>query len=210
MDSITTLEEIKKELSEVLSVKPVSKNLQSFFDDTVSSIKGDLLPSRTPTLIHLCGIVGSGKTTFAKSKIKSLPNYYYLNFDNVMNQIPGYISDLKSIGSVKSFKKWELEARNLGYNILFWLLANRISVFFDHTASFAGHVELLRFSKKIGFTTKMIQIVCSEELIKNRIIKREKLSGRHTPLSYIGTTRDKINQLLPKYKEVVDEFSINS
>lgn len=162
--------------------------------------------SDKPLLIHMSGIPGSGKTTFYKSR--PWQPHVCVAFDDIMEQLPSYRQDLKTLGSAASFKKWEIPARIIGYELLRRAVEQHKNIFFDHGGANNSHILLLKNAKKYNYTTEMHHIFCPAELAIQRTQTREKVTHRHTPRALIEQRSQKISSLLDEYKKIVDTFYV--
>lgn len=158
------------------------------------------------SLIHLCGIPGAGKTTYAGRFVKRTPRYALVQFDGVMESLSGYQADRERLGLVDAFKKWELPARVIGYHLFQALIENSRNVFFDHSASFPAHLELIRGVRAKGYAVEMHYLPCPPQVAVRRVQEREKLIKRYTPESLIWEREALLKDLIPQYQEVVDRF----
>lgn len=159
-----------------------------------------------PFLIHMLGIPGAGKSTYYARHKEELPPHVFVGFDYVMEALPSYQKDLKEIGSVEAFKKWELPARVMGYELLQRAIAAKKNIFMDHGGSPQAHAELLSNIKTLGYKTKMIYVTCDVNVALKRVVEREKITHRHTPPQMIIDRAELIARLVPQYKGIVDEF----
>ena len=87
--------------------------------------------STQPRLVHMGGIPGAGKTTFTRRY--NMKNMVYIGFDAVMEEISGYQDDIRVFGPEEGFKKWEMTARIIGYELLRRSIEMRADIFFDHS-----------------------------------------------------------------------------
>lgn len=191
------------------------------FDDIPSELENEALniiqqvltstePQEHPFLIHLCGVPGSGKSTYAAKLSENLAlkgqSFAILQFDVVMEALPGYQTD-KRIDLQAAFAKWEIPARIIGYHLMQALLDNRRSFVFDHSAAFPAHVNLLSLAKNcLGYRVEMHRMLCSTETAVSRVKNREKQSCRYTPERLIYERVGVIENLLPQYQAIVDRF----
>lgn len=164
------------------------------------------VPKDAPILIHMCGIPGSGKTTYTHKYLENNDSFSLVQFDSVMESLPGYRSDKESLGPVDAFSRWELPARSIGYHLLQALIENRRDIFFDHSGTARQHIDLIRVVKNSGYTVEMHFIDCLPELAAKRVLVREKLIQRHTPPSLIYERHELLKGLLPVYQGLVDNF----
>ncbi|MDR3616869.1 MAG: zeta toxin family protein [Candidatus Obscuribacterales bacterium] len=162
--------------------------------------------SSRPKLIHMCGIPGSGKTTYTDFFLQQNPHYALVQFDSVMEELPGYWAEHSRVGSAAAFKQFELPARIIGYHLLQALVDNRRDVFFDHGALNRQHVALLKAVSDRGYDVEMHYVECSLNDAFARIDKRELLEGRHTPREIVVERHALLQELLPVYKELVAKF----
>jgi predicted ABC-type ATPase len=161
-----------------------------------------------PTLIHLLGIPGSGKTTYATKLLNTVfTSYSLVQFDSVMESLAGYQNDKKQFGLVNAFTNWELPARAIGYHLLQALVENSRDVLFDHSASFPSHLQLISKIKEKGYKVEMHRIECPPLVAVKRVKDREKIIERHTPEALIWERETILEKLIPRYKLIVDKFT---
>jgi predicted ABC-type ATPase len=162
--------------------------------------------SQTPTLVHMCGIPGAGKTTYATRWLKNHSSFVLVQFDSIMEQLAGYQHARALVGPVEAFKAWELPARSIGYHLFQALIEADRDVFFDHSALSPVHFDLLTEVKRRNYRLEMHYVDCSPIQALERVKKREREINRHTP-DYLIFERYRLLQgLLPKYKTLVDKF----
>ena len=159
-----------------------------------------------PFLIHMLGIPGAGKSTYYAKHKEELPPHVFVGFDYVMEALPSYQKDLKEIGSVEAFKKHELPARVIGYELLGRAIAAKKNIFLDHGGTPQAHAELLSNIKTLGYKTRMIYVRCDVNVALERAVEREKITHRHTPPQMIIDRAKFVSRLAPQYKGIVDEF----
>lgn len=162
--------------------------------------------SRQPKMIHMCGIPGSGKTTYTNQFIADNPGYSLVQFDTVMESLSGYQQDHVEHGVVEAFKRWELPARVIGYHLLQALVETEHDIFFDHSATNKKHIALIKAVRERGYIVEMHYIDCSPQEASRRVIEREKRIKRHTPTALIHERHELLKELLPSYEGLVDRF----
>lgn len=162
--------------------------------------------SATPKLIHLCGIPGSGKSTYAQQFLLVNTNFALVQFDGVMANLAGYKRDCICTGLIDAFKAWEAPARAIGYHLLQALLENKRNVLFDHSASFRNHLDLIGIVKGWGYIVEMHYLDCPPAMASERVRVREAVIQRHTPEHYIWERLALLEELIPLYRRQVDLF----
>jgi predicted ABC-type ATPase len=162
--------------------------------------------SEAPTLVHMCGIPGAGKTTYATGWLKNHPSFVLVQFDSIMEQLAGSQHARALIGPVEAFKAWELHARSIGYHLFQALIEAERDVFFDHSALTPVHFDLLTEVKRRNYSVEMHYIDCAPVEALVRVKKREREIQRHTPEYLIFERYRLLQGLLPKYKTLVDKF----
>jgi predicted ABC-type ATPase len=172
---------------------------------TIQSISTE--PYRNePTMIHMCGIPGSGKTTYTSQFLSENPNYSLVQFDTVMEGLSGYQSDRELYGLAEAFRRWELPARAIGYHLLQALVDNERNIFFDHSATNRQHLALIQAVRERGYVVEMHYIDCSPTEASRRVIAREQRIKRHTPPALIHERHELLQELVPSYEGLVDRF----
>ena len=165
---------------------------------------------KTPVLIHMLGIPGSGKSTFYRSR--QWPSHVLISFDKIMEELPGYQNDLITLGNTAAFQKWEIPARIVGYELLRRAVAAGKNIFFDHGGLFNlginadSHLDLLNKLPQYGYRTEMYYISCPADIALARTVEREKQTRRHTPEAFIRERGRLIDEYIGKYQTCVDAF----
>jgi predicted ABC-type ATPase len=162
--------------------------------------------SHEPLLIHMCGIPGSGKTTYTQRFLSNTGSFSLVQFDTVMESLTGYQHDCKKLGIEEAFQRWELPARAIGYHLLQVLVEEKRNIFFDHSATNRKHLDLVKAVKKQGYQVEMHYIDCSVDEATKRVKARETSIQRHTPLSLISERSQLLEELVPHYERLVDKF----
>lgn len=164
--------------------------------------KAKTINEKTPKFIHMAGIPFSGKSLFCKECLWPL-SFAYLSFDKIMESMALYKFIKETENNIEAFNRCSPIARVIGYKILEKLINVKVSIIFDHGASFPVHKNILKNVKNIGYETKMILIVASDDSISKRAKQRE----RHFPLDKIQERKENLNKLIPEYIKIVDNFT---
>ena len=194
--------ELKKLLTEWSYPDP----LRPLAQQMLKEILDEHPPRKLPKIIHLCGIPGSGKSTYALRLQREHRDHYVLSFDHIMSQLPGYKTDCTTVGLKQAFANWELPARGLGYYFLQTLLSAKRSIIFDHTAANESHISLLQQISAGPYRVELHYLHCEIGIAYARIKKRESEVQRYTPKRYLTERATLLNRLLPVYQQVVDRY----
>jgi predicted ABC-type ATPase len=190
-----------------LIYKVLEPELEAFWQELLAA-----LPRQTeekPRFIHMCGIPGSGKTTYTKYRLAQNPNFSLVQFDSIMESLPGYQPMLEELGPKRAFAHYELPARTIGYRLLSALVQRRHHIFFDHSAANRTHLGLLQALKTQGYQVEMHYLECHPHEAIQRVQKRFSESvGRHTPEELIWERAALLEELLPLYRELVHVHSV--
>lgn len=162
--------------------------------------------SEPPKLIHLCGLPGSGKTTYALKLAEKLPHCWHLQFDHIMQSLPGYQQSLAEAGASAAFALWEKPAAHMGYRLLRVLIAAKRSILFDHSAAHPQHPYLIDHCKAAGYHTEMHYIETPVDTVLTRIKAREVKTGRHTPDRLVHERYALLQHMISGYQKQVDRF----
>ena len=155
----------------------------------------------------MAGIPASGKSSFVDAAIKqgTFPRAaFLLDPDRVMNAMPGYQNDFKTLGAQGAFERWELPARNLAYAMLDDAVALRADVIKDMGCARMENYEKLKAVKNAGYIIRMFHIECPVD----EAIRRAASRARHTPEDMLRQRAGAIESLLPLYRELADEFRV--
>jgi len=194
------------ELDQLSAKWPLPTHLKSLAQAMLDEILPEYPSVESPAMIHLCGIPGSGKSTYAQKLQQKKPEYYILSFDHIMLQLPGYKEDCTTVGLKEAFANWELPARGLGYYFLKRLLHEKRSIIFDHSAANESHVALLQQVSNGFYRVELHYISCKIETAYSRVKERESRTQQHTPEHYLTERAASIDRLLPKYRRVVHRY----
>lgn len=170
-------------------------------EQLINDMLDHLQPMASPTFLHTLGIPGAGKSTFIKQQ--SFDNTLVLAFDSVMESIPAYQADKQLHGIDSAFKKWEICAREIGYEVLFRAIEKRLNIVFDNSGSRADHVDLLSYVKNnLGYHVTVAAFLIEEDLAFERAKRRD----RYLPPEYIPERKKAIEALLPRYRVLADIY----
>lgn len=180
----------------------------------LDSIKASFLDAAQPRsnklFIHMAGLPGSGKSTYCKQHIRPLfeaGEVLFLGFDDVMEQISHYNRE-KEKDTRTAFKRWEIPARILGYEILAEAFERGLSVVLDNGGANPKHIDLIQVFKENGYRTEMYYLGGSPEELYPRIKQREEETKRHFPQEEMEGRYRSLQKNLECYKdkELVDKF----
>ena len=166
-------------------------------------------PQEQPIMFHMCGIPAAGKTTYYNNNKNEYTEYVFVAFDDVIEHIDEYNKD-KRKDSVKAFKKWEMTARIIGYEILRIAVENKYNIFFDHGGLNEGHKFLLENVKKYGYKVKVHVIQCEPRGAFVRGKRRESTTKRHLPLQLIINRFLMLPSQIKNFEKIADECSGNT
>ena len=185
--------------------------LQHGLREIVEAKRAAIEPEEKPVFVHMLGVPGAGKTTFATSIHRELSSIaprrpLYVGFDELMSAIPDYVA---APDRVNAFAAYELPAREAGYALLSAALIERGSVLFDHGGAVPEHVRIVVFaSTELGYKTCVVYVRCDASEAKRRIVERTRLEGRHTSLDYVDERAAVTERLIPQYVAAVDGFFV--
>ncbi len=161
--------------------------------------------SDKPELLQISGIPGSGKSTFcAQNKPRG---YLYLSFDAIMTKLSGYQQELAQNGAEQAYRKYEMPARIIGYEILRRALNQHINIMFEHSGTNQAHLELFKNIHSKGYKTAVDFIVCDTTLAIKRAKEREKQINRHVPEQLIIERSAKFSEYITTYQKLADKVS---
>ena len=160
-----------------------------------------LAPAAKPRITHMLGIPGAGKTTWIK-RTGTPANTLLLSFDAVMESLPPYQRDKEILGLAAAFEKWELCAREIGYEILFCALEARFNILFDNGGTRVDHAAMLECLKGDSYDVRIVHLYIDPETALARAARRD----RHLPPHYIPERKLALDALLPRYMRIADHF----
>ena len=162
-----------------------------------------------PRIFAIAGSPAAGKTTFVQDKLreKFFPdNVFIHDCDAVMNSLEGYQADLKLLGSVKAFEKWELPARELAESMLLDAVKAKKHIIYDRTCALPSSYSFLSdIVQKHGYTLIMHVLYVNKEEAVTRATQRERLTGRHIPQTSLFERMLGIKSLWPSYVKLAKQ-----
>lgn len=170
------------------------------FDRLINLKLSKVKSALNPLFVQVSGIPGAGKSTFCQQ----FSNVFFLSFDAIMESIPQYRQDLYLLGNAEAFKKWEIPARIIGYELLRRAVNLRCNIVLEHSGVNDAHIQLFQNLKKCGYATAVHCILCSPETAYQRAQAREKITQRFTSMEMITQRFGLLNQYLEQYKKVAD------
>lgn len=137
------------------------------------------------------------------------PHFALVQFDSIMESLPGYQLMVEELGPKQAFAHFELAAKTIGYRLLSVLVQRRQHIFFDHSAANRAHLGLLQALKQQGYEVEMHYLECHPHEAIKRVRMRfsesseSSQSSRHTPEELIWERAALLEELLPLYRELV-------
>lgn len=186
--------------SDYSSIK--TEETETLINKTLSGLK----TVKEPELLQISGIPGAGKSTYCTSNL--LPNYLYLSFDKIMTSLKGYQLELLTSGNEIAFKKYEMTARIIGYEILNRALKLKLNIMFEHSGTNSAHLELFQNIKNMGYKTAVNFIVCDTNLAIQRAKERAIKINRHVPESLILERSKNFSNYMEAYQKITPYISI--
>ena len=171
----------------------------------INTLLKGLKSESSPVLLQVSGIPGAGKSTYCQ-KYKQ-DNFLYLSFDNIMLLLKDYQSDVVFLGSEEAFKRHEMKARIIGYELLSRALSMRLNIMFEHSGTNA-HVELFKNIPNYGYKTMVNFITCNIESAIRRAKIRGEETKRYTPEKLIIERAEKFDYYVKEYQKIVTEIKI--
>lgn len=180
---------------------------------TAAHIRARLLPDTlpavpTPTVYAMAGIPGAGKSEFVKGAIErgEFPNTaFILDPDRVMQALPAYQDDLALAGKQTAFRKWEIPARLLTYQLADQATERKVNIIQDMGGVRREDYDRLVRYKNRGYRIEMTYIYCPLEECLKRLVGR---TTRHTAEDMVRERHESLRLLLPEYVKMVDSFRV--
>lgn len=191
-----------KTLDEIIPKTISCEQVMDEFKKLLTEKEKNTKQVENPYLINVAGIPGAGKTTLAKKIYSEQPYLLYISFDEIMESISYYKSDMEKLGAEEAFNNWELPARYLGYTLLKYAIEHNYPILFEHSNSIDDHIELYRTIRKMGYKVEIRFI----DIDIDTALERAKQRVRFVPESMIRDRYNLLKELNEQYKNAVDEF----
>ena len=179
-----------------------NKETEAVIAQMLKSVK----PVKNPELLQVSGIPGAGKSTYCAKNM--LDNYLYLSFDRIMVELEGYKKELILRGNEIAFKKYEMYARVIGYELLKRALDLHINIMFEHSGTNNAHLELFKNIKDKGYKTSVRFIVCDTDLAIKRTKERCLKINRYVPESLIIERASAYKEYIKEYQKLSASINV--
>ena len=192
----TALERIFPADADLKALKPDIRRV-------LQNVLQNVFPVEKPYLVNFCGLPASGKSHLCRRFKSEHPEALYISFDALMESLPVYIKEHQT-DRQKSFERWELPARFIGYQLLKGAVRHKLPIVFEHSNATPFHIELYEKIKQAGYIVDIRYIDADVELVLPRLEKRER---------YFSPKRTKeraviLKKLLPSLKHIANYFHI--
>jgi len=154
----------------------------------------------------MAGIPAAGKSTFvsaAQDKGDFPKAAFVFNPDRVMTSLPEYQRAVRQEGLASAFIKWEMPARALSHEFFEEAASRRFDIIKDMACAREENFQMLHGLKQAGYKVKMFYIAIDAAIAMQRSKMR---SSRHTPDALIHERQAALQDLLPRYRILADEF----
>ncbi|MBO4519747.1 MAG: zeta toxin family protein [Alphaproteobacteria bacterium] len=192
--------------SELSKIFPPDIDLRAIKQEIRNAVKHALegiAPVEKPYLINICGLPASGKSCLCKAFKTVHKEILYISFDALMEDLPTYLSEHVK-DRQRSFERWELPARFIGYQLLKQAVKHKLPILFEHSNATPYHIELYEKIKQAGYTVDIRYINADLELVLPRLEKRERyFSAQNT-----RARASALQEILPVLEKNADHFSI--
>lgn len=193
-------DQLYKTLPEDIDREKVVCTYEEIIRDCLTNRK----PQKSPFLINVSGIPGSGKSTFCRKLINTAGygDALYIGFDTIMENANLPYTDEEPKNPEEAFRRWELSARIAGYELLKRATEKKQTIIFEHSSALPLHVSLFEHLLQNGYKIHFYHISISVE----EATKRTRTRKRHVPPSFIDHRNNIIQELLPQYKKICTTF----
>lgn len=171
----------------------------------LSSLCDQVGASASPYFIQVSGMPGAGKSTYCEQFLKKHNDFAYVSFDQIMERLPDYQSDVKNKGAKPAFDSWEIPARVMGYELLKRLIDKRANILLEHSGVNPAHLQLTQNIKKLGYKTEVDFMMCPLKVALQRAKQREEKTHRHTPPDLIQQRAQLLTDYYVKYRQIADK-----
>ena len=199
------LKELMPSLPEILD--SAYDDIKTFETDSIiqQSLQG-VSSKENPILLQISGIPGAGKSTYCKTHL--MPDFLYISFDNIMLELLGYKDEVVKNGIESAYKKYEMPARAIGYELLNQAIKLKLNIMLEHSGTNKAHLELFKNIKNKGYQTAVNFIVCDVGVALKRSKDREIEQKRHVPEELILERAKFFNNFIEEYSGVTSNINI--
>lgn len=167
----------------------------------IAKILGRASERSVPVIVHMLGVPGAGKSTYVERFKKA--GQVVIAFDEIMEQMSGYVRLSEVQGARVAFERWEAAARALGYEILHRAVLRNLDIIFDHSGARADHVAFLKALKaERGYGVHIVHV----RVDVNVALERAGARDRFVPLHYVLERGAVLEGLLEEYAGLADVF----
>lgn len=160
-----------------------------------------------PTIYAMAGIPGAGKSTYVARAVMSgvfPPDAFILNPDRVMEALPDYHADVKTMGPQAAFARWEMPSRTLAYDLYAEAAAAGVAIIKDMGCVRQENWDMLQALKAKCYNVHMTHIYCTVAEAQRRCALR----ARPFPPAQIAMRAASLQALLECNHHVPDQLVV--
>lgn len=199
------LKDLMPSLAEILTISYDDIKTSETDNIIQQSLQG-ITSKENPILLQISGIPGAGKSTYCKTHL--MPDFLYISFDNIMLELSEYKNEVISNGIESAYKKYEMPARAIGYELLNQALKLKLNIMLEHSGTNKAHLELFKNIKNKGYQTAVNFIVCDVNVALRRSKDREIEQKRHVPEKIILERAKFFNAFIEEYSKITSNVKI--
>ncbi len=170
----------------------------------IESMLFGLKAVENPELRQISGIPGAGKSTYCQMHLPT--NFLYLSFDKIMVALSGYQKTLAEEGAIAAYKKYEMPARIIGYELLRRAIRKHYNIIFEHSGTNNAHIEMFKNLPKKGYKTAVEFIVCDAKTAIKRTKERAKKINRYISEEVVKERAAGFNKYASIYQKITTEI----
>ncbi len=199
------LKDLMPSLAEILTISYDDIKTSETDNIIQQSLQG-ITSKENPILLQISGIPGAGKSTYCKTHL--MPDFLYISFDNIMLELSEYKNEIISNSIESAYKKYEMPARAIGYELLNQALKLKLNIMLEHSGTNKAHLELFKNIKNKGYQTAVNFIVCDVNVALRRSKDREIEQKRHVPEKIILERAKFFNAFIEEYSKITSNVKI--